>query len=301
MRRVEEKNEGIARIEKMLSVMSVDPEQINPFLESVGSAPINQKIKMNLLLSRPHLSLEDLSPYLPQLVEGLSPFDDETISLAEVNIKYKGYIEREKEMVESQRRTILAAAREGVAAALRGMAARPSVVDYLPQISMPTLVVVHGISLPPGHFGGDGVVGLFTNSLDPTQHPFYATVARLRVSAHFFIRRDGALLQFVACADRAWHAGASSWRGRERCNDFSIGVELEGTDDRAYTVAQYRRLAGLLKALARRYPIEAAVGHSDVAPGRKTDPGPAFDWTRLGRLLGLSRRLPAPHPAPRGA
>ncbi len=173
--------------------------------------------------------------------------------------------------------------------------------DARPDGMMPTLVVVHGISLPPGHFGGDGVVGLFTNSLDPTQHPFYATVARLRVSAHFFIRRDGALLQFVACADRAWHAGASSWRGRERCNDFSIGVELEGTDDRAYTAAQYRRLAGLLKALARRYPIEAAVGHSDVAPGRKTDPGPAFDWTRLGRLLGLSRRLPAPHPAPRGA
>ncbi len=157
--------------------------------------------------------------------------------------------------------------------------------DARPPGVVPSLVVVHGISLPPGRFGGDGVIRLFTNTLDPTADPYYATLAALRVSAHFFIRRDGALLQFVSCDRRAWHAGASSWRGRERCNDYSIGIELEGTDERPYAAAQYRRLAQLLKALARRYPIAAAVGHSDVAPGRKTDPGPAFDWSRLRRLV----------------
>ncbi len=157
--------------------------------------------------------------------------------------------------------------------------------DARPPDVLPTLVIVHGISLPPGRFGGDGVIRLFTNTLDTAADRSYATIASLRVSAHFFVRRNGALLQFVACGRRAWHAGVSSWRGRERCNDFSIGVELEGTDDHAYTAAQYRRLASLLKALARRYPIEAAVGHSDVAPGRKTDPGPAFDWGRLRRLV----------------
>jgi len=112
----------------------------------------------------------------------------------------------------------------------------------------------------------------------------------LRVSAHFFVRRDGELVQFVSCNDRAWHAGVSHWRGRERCNDFSIGIELEGTDVTPYAGAQYRRLAGLLRALKRRYPsIGAAVGHSDIAPGRKTDPGPAFDWNRLSRLAGAAR------------
>ena len=157
--------------------------------------------------------------------------------------------------------------------------------DARPRGVLPSLVVVHGISLPPGTFGGDGVVRLFTNTLDAARHPYYATIAQLRVSAHFFIRRDGALIQFVPCTARAWHAGVSSWRGRERCNDFSIGIELEGTDDIAYTSAQYAVLAALLKALKRRYPIEAAVGHSDVAPGRKTDPGPGL---RLGstRTIG---------------
>ena len=164
--------------------------------------------------------------------------------------------------------------------------------DARPAGTPPTLVVVHGISLPPRTFGGDGVVRLFTNTLDPAAHPYYATVARLRVSAHFFIRRDGALLQFVSCNDRAWHAGVSSWRGRERCNDFSIGIELEGADDVPYTARQYARLAALLRALKRRYPLEAAVGHSDIAPGRKTDPGPAFEWDRLARLTG-ARRLQA--------
>jgi AmpD protein len=161
--------------------------------------------------------------------------------------------------------------------------------DARPPGAAPSLVVVHGISLPPGEFGGDGVIRLFTNTLDPVAHPYYQSVAQLRVSAHFFIRRNGALLQFVPCGERAWHAGASSWRGRERCNDFSIGIELEGADHVRYTARQYTMLANLLAALKARYPIEVAVGHSDVAPGRKTDPGPAFDWDRLARLTGARR------------
>ena len=164
--------------------------------------------------------------------------------------------------------------------------------DARPQDAEPTLVVVHGISLPPGIFRGYGVIRLFTNTLEPATHPYYATIAHLRVSAHFFIRRDGSLIQFVSCHDRAWHAGVSSWGGRERCNDFSIGIELEGTDEVPYARVQYTRLAALLLALKRRYPIEAAVGHSDVAPGRKTDPGPAFDWDRLARLTGAPRLAP---------
>lgn len=149
------------------------------------------------------------------------------------------------------------------------------------------LLVVHGISLPPGEFGGPGIVELFTNRLDPSYHPYYAQIASLKVSSHFVIRRDGALLQFVPCAKRAWHAGESSWRGRERCNDFSVGVELEGTDELPYEAAQYATLAKLTQALARRYGIQDAVGHSDVAPGRKTDPGPAFDWPRYRRMASL--------------
>ena len=157
--------------------------------------------------------------------------------------------------------------------------------DDRPRATTISLIVVHGISLPPGEFGDDGVVRLFTNTLDPTAHPYFATIAERRVSAHFFIRRDGTLVQFVACAQRAWHAGASSWRGRAQCNDFSIGIELEGTDDVRYTAAQYQALARLIRALRRRYPIEAIVGHSDIAPGRKTDPGSAFDWSRLHRSV----------------
>jgi AmpD protein len=151
--------------------------------------------------------------------------------------------------------------------------------------------VVHGISLPPGEFGGDAIERLFTNRLDPSTHRSFEAIATVRVSAHFLVRRDGALVQFVACADRAWHAGASSWRGRERCNDFSIGVELEGTDDTPYTVAQYRMLTRLARALSRRYPIEDIAGHSDIAPGRKTDPGPAFAWARLATLAGPRLRI----------
>jgi N-acetyl-anhydromuramoyl-L-alanine amidase len=150
------------------------------------------------------------------------------------------------------------------------------------------LLVIHNISLPPGVFGGDAVIDLFLNRLDPRAHPYYETIAGLRVSAHFFIRRDGALLQFVPCTRRAWHAGQSSWRGRERCNDFSVGIELEGTDDLAFSDAQYERLAALATALYARYPITASVGHSDIAPGRKTDPGPAFDWPRYSREIRLN-------------
>ncbi|MBI3147397.1 MAG: 1,6-anhydro-N-acetylmuramyl-L-alanine amidase AmpD [Betaproteobacteria bacterium] len=146
------------------------------------------------------------------------------------------------------------------------------------------LLVLHNISLPPGEFGGEGIVKLFTNTLDPRAHPYYASIAHLRVAAHFLIRRDGELIQFVACTKRAWHAGVSQWQGREHCNDFSVGIELEGTDQSGYTNAQYTRLGGLTRLLARTYPIAAVVGHSDIAPGRKTDPGPGFDWTRLDWL-----------------
>jgi len=148
-----------------------------------------------------------------------------------------------------------------------------------------SLVVVHGISLPPGQFTENNVERLFTNRLDPGAHPYFATIATLRVSAHFLIRRDGALLQFVSCASRAWHAGESRWHGRSACNDFSIGIELEGSDDIPYVSGQYGVLARLIRALRVRYAIEDVVGHSDIAPGRKTDPGPAFDWPRLRRLL----------------
>jgi N-acetyl-anhydromuramoyl-L-alanine amidase len=162
--------------------------------------------------------------------------------------------------------------------------------DDRPADAEVSLAIVHGISLPPGEFGGDGIVQLFTNKLDAGAHPHYATIANLRVSSHFLIRRDGTLLQFVPSLKRAWHAGASSWRGRERCNDFSVGIELEGTDSTPYAPAQYTMLARLLKALAKRHPIAHVVGHSDVAPGRKTDPGPAFDWPRLTRLIAPARR-----------
>lgn len=153
-----------------------------------------------------------------------------------------------------------------------------------------SLAVIHNISLPPGRYGGNGVAELFTNRLDPDAHPYYRTIHRLRVSAHFFIRRDGELIQFVPCGARAWHAGVSRWNGRERCNDFSVGIELEGSDDDAFEEAQYRVLLQLLTALQATYPIAAAVGHSDIAPGRKTDPGPYFDWSRLRRIrLNLAR------------
>jgi len=146
------------------------------------------------------------------------------------------------------------------------------------------LVVVHNISLPPGEFGGQGIEQLFTNTLDPTEHPYYATIAKLEVSAHFLIRRTGELVQFVSVDDRAWHAGQSVWCARSNCNDFSVGIELEGTDELPYEDVQYQQLQQLLDALRAYFPSldpAAIAGHSDIAPGRKTDPGPAFDWSRI--------------------
>lgn len=154
-----------------------------------------------------------------------------------------------------------------------------------PPAQQPTLVVVHSISLPPGHYAGDAVRRLFTNRLDTDAHPYYQGLIGLQVSAHFFVRRSGRVLQFVSCDRRAWHAGVSSWRGRENCNDFSVGIELEGLEGERFEPAQYRQLARLLRALARRYPLADVAGHEHVAPGRKGDPGPGFDWTRLARLM----------------
>lgn len=151
------------------------------------------------------------------------------------------------------------------------------------------LLVIHNISLPPGEFGGDAVTDLFLGRIDCDAHPYYDTHLRgVRVSAHFLIRRDGGVLQYVSCGMRAWHAGLSAWRGRERCNDFSIGVELEGTDDRPFTDAQYAALARLASTLRAAYPIVDATGHSDIAPGRKTDPGPCFDWPRFRAAAGFA-------------
>jgi len=143
------------------------------------------------------------------------------------------------------------------------------------------LLVLHSISLPPGEYGGDAIERLFTNRLDFDAHPYYQTIRGLQVSAHFLIRRDGALLQFVSCDQRAWHAGASSYCGRENCNDYSIGIELEGLEGERFEAAQYEALQALLAGLRRAYPIRSVVGHEHVAPGRKKDPGPGFDWTRL--------------------
>ncbi len=157
--------------------------------------------------------------------------------------------------------------------------------DERPGGSAIELLVIHNISLPPGEFGGPGIVELFTNCLDPGAHPYYREIAGRRVSAHFLIRRDGDLIQFVPCGGRAWHAGESSWRGRSRCNDFSIGIELEGTDGVPFEAAQYERLAALARALATKYPGVESVGHSDIAPGRKTDPGPCFDWARYRSMI----------------
>jgi AmpD protein len=153
--------------------------------------------------------------------------------------------------------------------------------DARPADTRIELIVVHNISLPPGEFGGSGIIDLFLNRLPRDAHPYYAGVAHLRVSAHFLIRRDGELVQFVPCARRAWHAGVSSWRGRECCNDFSVGIELEGADEIPFEDTQYERLRALIAALRVRYPIAEVAGHVDIAPGRKTDPGLAFDWSRI--------------------
>jgi AmpD protein len=143
------------------------------------------------------------------------------------------------------------------------------------------LAVIHSISLPPGEYGGDEIERLFTNRLDWDAHPYYQAIRGLEVSAHFLVRRDGELLQFVSCDDRAWHAGASAWRGRGDCNAYSIGIELEGLEGDAFEPVQYEVLTRLLVTLRSRYPIAAIVGHEHIAPGRKNDPGAGFDWSRL--------------------
>lgn len=175
---------------------------------------------------------------------------------------------------------------------LRGARQVPSPnFDARPGGILPELIVVHGISLPPEQFGGPWIDRLFTNSLPPDEHPYFATMWTLQVSSHLLIRRDGEPVQYVPFHERAWHAGASSYQGRERCNDFSIGVELEGADDIAYEPAQYRMLSAVILALCDAYPslsLTRIAGHSDIAPGRKTDPGPAFDWQRLYALLRAS-------------
>jgi N-acetyl-anhydromuramoyl-L-alanine amidase len=148
-----------------------------------------------------------------------------------------------------------------------------------------TLAIVHSISLPPGRYGGDAVERFFTNRLDAAAHPYFEQISAQRVSAHFFIRRGGAVVQFVSCDQRAWHAGASQWRGRESCNDWSIGIELEGLEGERFERAQYRALIRVLSALRARYPLTDVVGHEHVAPGRKADPGARFEWPRLARAL----------------
>jgi N-acetyl-anhydromuramoyl-L-alanine amidase len=178
-------------------------------------------------------------------------------------------------------------ARDGV---VRAAAQVPSPnFDARPTDVRISLLVIHNISLPPGQFGGPWIVELFTNQLDPSAHPYFASIADMRVSAHFLIRREGALAQFVPCELRAWHAGESTWRRRSNCNDFSIGIELEGTDHLPYDDAQYQTLARLTRALRKRYPLKDVAGHRDIAPGRKTDPGPAFDWPRFRKLIAQKR------------
>jgi len=160
--------------------------------------------------------------------------------------------------------------------------------DERPCAVAPELIVVHNISLPPGQFGGPYIEQLFTNCLNPDEHPYFAEIQNLQVSAHALIRRDGSIIQFVPFHHRAWHAGQSNWCGRERCNDFSIGIELEGSDDCPFEAVQYAQLADMIRALQICYPSisgNAIIGHSDIAPDRKTDPGPYFSWDTLNQLL----------------
>lgn len=157
-----------------------------------------------------------------------------------------------------------------------------------PADSVVSLIVLHSISLPPDDFSGNWIERFFLNRLDPEAHPYFATIADLRVSAHFLIRRDGRVIQFVACDRRAWHAGQSAWQGRENCNDYAVGIELEGSDNQPFSAAQYETLWKVIDALRARYPVTAIAGHCHVAPERKTDPGLFFDWPALaGRYPAL--------------
>lgn len=155
-----------------------------------------------------------------------------------------------------------------------------------PAAALVDLIVVHSISLPPGQYGGDEVQQLFMNTLDWDAHPYFKSIQGLAVSAHFYVRRNGDLWQFVSCDDRAWHAGASHYRGRDNCNDDSIGIELEGIEGGAFEAAQYETLGGLCAAMPQRYPVQHIAGHEHVASGRKSDPGAGFDWPRLRQTLG---------------
>lgn len=163
--------------------------------------------------------------------------------------------------------------------------------DARPAGTATDVVVIHNISLPPGQFGTGDIEAFFQNRLDVSRHPFFETIRDVRVSAHFLITRDGELVQFVACTQRAWHAGQSDFCGRQRCNDFSIGIEIEGADDQPFTLAQYDTAATLVTALRLVYPIQGVAGHSDIAPGRKTDPGPHFDWDRFVQQAHLPAEL----------
>ena len=160
-----------------------------------------------------------------------------------------------------------------------------------PKGSCVDLIVLHSISLPPGHYGGNEVQQLFTNQLDWQDHPYFQSIQGLTVSSHFYVRRSGELWQFVSCDDRAWHAGASSYRGRSNCNDDSIGIELEGLEGACFETCQYATLAALCAGIQQRYPIEHLAGHEHIAPGRKHDPGAGFDWRLLQQSLALDARL----------
>ena len=155
-----------------------------------------------------------------------------------------------------------------------------------PRGTVVDLIVVHSISLPPGVYGGNEIEQLFTNRLDWDAHPYFQTIRGIEVSSHFFVRRDGRVLQFVSTARRAWHAGASHWLGRDNCNDFSVGIELEGLEGETFEAPQYEALARLCQALRARHPVRHIAGHEHIAPARKHDPGPGFDWPRLRQLVG---------------
>ncbi|WP_454688321.1 1,6-anhydro-N-acetylmuramyl-L-alanine amidase AmpD [Achromobacter aloeverae] len=185
--------------------------------------------------------------------------------------------------------------RHGWLKPVRGVSLTPSPnFNERPRGTEVSLLVIHNISLPPGEFGGPYIEGLFCNRLDYGAHPWFERLRGLRVAAHFLVRRDGAVQQFVSTDKRAWHAGASRLGKREGCNDFSVGIELEGTDVLPYTDEQYATLARLTSALKARYPLVHVWGHEHIAPGRKTDPGPAFDWPRFGATCGFLRRALPP-------
>jgi N-acetyl-anhydromuramoyl-L-alanine amidase len=181
--------------------------------------------------------------------------------------------------------SILTTAFDGAGRLVRALQIPSPNFDTRPAGSPINLLVVHSISLPPGEFGGPAVIEFFLNRLNHAAHPSFEQIRGMEVSSHFFIRRSGELIQFVPCMHRAWHAGRSTWKGRERCNDFSIGIELEGTDDAAFSGSQYDQLAQLTRELQRAYPIQDIVGHNDIAPGRKTDPGAGFDWSRYRSMI----------------